>query len=101
MEASTVGASEGDISEIRGRKLFMLRNKSASLAAALALVAGMGHSAFGADPQYKAIKEIVIGGLGGWDYLTTDPANHRLYLSHATKVVVIDTETDKQVGEIL
>jgi DNA-binding beta-propeller fold protein YncE len=53
-----------------------------------------------ADEPYHFIKEIPVGGEGGWDYLTADPAAHRLYVSHATKVVVIDTESGQIVGEI-
>jgi DNA-binding beta-propeller fold protein YncE len=49
---------------------------------------------------YHFIKEIPIGGEGGWDYLSIDPAGHRLYVSHATKVVVVDTEKDAVAGEI-
>src|SRR5471030_764306 len=53
-----------------------------------------------ADPQYKLLKEIPVGGEGGWDYASVDSDAHRLYVSHATKVVVIDTEKDVVVGEI-
>jgi hypothetical protein len=49
---------------------------------------------------YRPVKEIAIGGEGGWDYLIVDPATHRLYTSHATKIVVADTESGKIVGEI-
>jgi DNA-binding beta-propeller fold protein YncE len=49
---------------------------------------------------YHPVKEIAIGGEGGWDYLIADPAAHRLYVSHATKIVVADTQTGKIVGEI-
>jgi DNA-binding beta-propeller fold protein YncE len=49
---------------------------------------------------YHQTKEIAIGGEGGWDYLIVDPAAHRLYTSHATKIVVTDTETGNVVGEI-
>jgi YVTN family beta-propeller protein len=52
-----------------------------------------------AEP-YRFLKEIPVGGEGGWDYLSVDAVNHRLYVSHATKVVVIDTQTDSIVGEI-
>jgi YVTN family beta-propeller protein len=52
-----------------------------------------------AEP-YRFLKEIPVGGDGFWDYLSVDPVNHRLYVSHATKVVVIDTQTDAIVGEI-
>ena len=53
-----------------------------------------------ADTPYHLIKEIPIGGEGGWDYITVDPAAHRLYVSHATKVVVVDIDSGKVVGEI-
>ena len=53
-----------------------------------------------ADGTYHLLKEIPVGGEGGWDIVSVDPANHRLYLSHATKVVVIDTDKNEVVGEI-
>ena len=53
-----------------------------------------------ADGQYHLVKEIPIGGDGGWDYLSVDSAAHRLYVSHATKVVVVDLEKDSVAGEI-
>jgi YVTN family beta-propeller protein len=49
---------------------------------------------------YNLLKEIQIGGEGGWDILTVDSPGHRLYLSHATKVVVIDLEKNAVAGEI-
>jgi len=53
-----------------------------------------------AEEPYHFIKEIPIGGPGGWDYITVDPQAHRLYVSHSTKVVVVDSETGKIVGEV-
>src|SRR5437016_7280248 len=50
--------------------------------------------------EYRSLKEIPIGGAGGYDYLTVDPAARRLYVSHGTKVVVIDIEKDAVVGEV-
>jgi YVTN family beta-propeller protein len=54
--------------------------------------------ASGAD--YKVVKTWKLGGDGGWDYLTADSAGHRLFIARATRVMVIDTESGKQVGEI-
>ena len=51
-----------------------------------------------AEDLYKFLNEIPIGGEGGWDILTIDSAAHRLYLSHATKVVVVDLEKNAVVG---
>lgn len=53
-----------------------------------------------ADGPYHFIKEIPVGGDGGWDYLTVDSAAKRLYVSHATRVVVIDLAKDAVIGEI-
>jgi len=54
-------------------------------------------SASAAD-LYKFLNEIPIGGEGGWDILTVD--SNRLYLSHATKVVVVDLNANAVVGEV-
>jgi YVTN family beta-propeller protein len=49
---------------------------------------------------YQFVTEIPIGGEGGWDIVTIDSAARRLYLSHATKVVVVDLITNTVAGEI-
>lgn len=41
-----------------------------------------------------------IGGEGGWDYLLSDDAAHRLYVTHNSRVEVIDTLTGKSVGAV-
>ena len=53
-----------------------------------------------ANEPYKFLNEIPIGGEGGWDILTIDSAASRLYLSHATKVVVVDLAKNAVTGEI-
>jgi DNA-binding beta-propeller fold protein YncE len=69
------------------------------LALALAVVVVTTLAAYGAS-SYQLIKEIPIGGEGGWDYITVDPDAHRLYVSHATKLVVVDIDAGTVVGEI-
>jgi YVTN family beta-propeller protein len=64
----------------------------------VASLVGVGHS-LAADP-YKFIREIPIGGEGGWDYLSIDAQARRLYVTHATKIVVIDLDNDSVAGEI-
>ena len=49
---------------------------------------------------YTPAGEVHIGGLGRFDYLTIDSAAKRLYLSHGTEVVVIDTASNTVVGRI-
>ena len=53
-----------------------------------------------ASTGYHIIGEAKIGGEGGWDYLTVDSAARRLYVSHATHVVVVDLDANKVVGDI-
>ncbi len=72
--------------------------RSVLTAAALTLAGFAVVSAAG--PGYHVVKEIQIGGEGGWDYIIADAAAHRLYVSHATKIVVTDTESGAVVGEI-
>jgi YVTN family beta-propeller protein len=49
---------------------------------------------------YRVTQKIAVGGEGGWDYISFDDTSHRLFASHGTKVVVINTDSDKVVGEI-
>jgi DNA-binding beta-propeller fold protein YncE len=49
---------------------------------------------------YHKAQEIVLGGEGGWDYLTLDTAARRLYIARATQVVVVDPDAGKVVGTI-
>ncbi len=52
-----------------------------------------------AEP-YTKVAEIQIGGVGRFDYLNVDSAAHRLYVSHGTEAVVIDTGNNSIVGRI-
>ena len=49
---------------------------------------------------YKVSRRITLGGEGGWDYLTFDGEAHRLYITRATRVMVVDVDGGKLVGEI-
>jgi YVTN family beta-propeller protein len=69
------------------------------LAGALVGMLGTG-ACLGAAGTYKLLKEIPVGGEGGWDYLAVDQYAHRLYVTHATKIVVIDTDQETVAGEI-
>ncbi len=74
------------------KRTTVLATLSCFLAAAAALAAD--------SPGYHVTRKLEIGGEGGWDYLTVDSAARRLYVSHATKVVVIDADSGAVVGEI-
>jgi DNA-binding beta-propeller fold protein YncE len=49
---------------------------------------------------YHLIKTIKVGGEGFWDYLNFDSPTRRLFISRGTKVMVLNVDTEKIVGEI-
>jgi DNA-binding beta-propeller fold protein YncE len=49
---------------------------------------------------YKVVGSIDIGGEGRWDYLSVNEATHRLYVSNATKIHIIDLTNNKVIGTI-
>ena len=53
-----------------------------------------------AEGPYHVETKWKVGGEGGWDYLAVDPAAPRLYITHGTRVEVIDTGSGKSVGAI-
>ncbi len=68
-----------------------------SLPLAVCAMVPMAHAQ---DGPYAVIDKWTVGGEGGWDYLTADPSASLLYLTHGTRVEVIDTKTGKPVGSI-
>jgi DNA-binding beta-propeller fold protein YncE len=50
--------------------------------------------------NYHLARTAVLGGDGGWDYLTYDPVGKRLFITRGTRVMVVDPATGKTVGEI-
>jgi YVTN family beta-propeller protein len=69
---------------------------------ALGLCALLGPALHAAENSsgYKLLKKIKVGGDGGWDYLTMDADSHRLYISRGNRVMVVDVEDGKVVGEV-
>jgi YVTN family beta-propeller protein len=56
--------------------------------------------AIASPSAYHLVKKVALPGPGGWDYLTSDDAARRLYISHARQVVVVDTDSFAVVGSI-
>jgi YVTN family beta-propeller protein len=50
--------------------------------------------------SYHLSHTYVLGGTGGWDYLAYDAPSHRLFISRATHVMVVDPRTGTVVGDI-
>lgn len=55
---------------------------------------------FAADGPYKVSGDWKIGGEGGWDYLTVDPAAHLLYIARGNRVQIVDTQSGQLKNEI-
>ncbi|MCG3205689.1 MAG: hypothetical protein KCHDKBKB_02411 [Elusimicrobia bacterium] len=64
------------------------------------LCAGFLGNVAGAQGPYKIIKKVPLVGDSGWDYLTLDVAQRRLYVAHGTRVNVMDVDSHQPVGII-
>lgn len=53
-----------------------------------------------AQPHYHLAQRYVLGGADGWDYLTYDASNKRLYISRSTHVLVVDPFTGATLGDV-
>jgi YVTN family beta-propeller protein len=53
-----------------------------------------------AQTKYVLDKKIPLPGEGGYDYLSIDKVNNRLYVSHGTAVNVVDLASEKVIGTI-
>lgn len=78
----------------------MNRLNAILLSLMLTVLVGAGALLAAPAPGYKIVKTYKLGGEGGWDYLTLDNSGERLYISRATRVMVVDVQSGKQVGEI-
>jgi YVTN family beta-propeller protein len=70
-----------------------------TLLAGITLGLAVGTAA-GQDGPYKLEQTWKLGGEGGWDYLTVDSPAHLLYIARANRVMVVDTSSGKETGEI-
>lgn len=61
------------------------------LAAALAAATPSG---------YHLVRTLATGGEGWWDYVTFDPATHRLFVTRGTRVDVVDPKSGKVLGSV-
>jgi len=66
--------------------------KAIALALALAAVAAQG--------PYTITRTFPVGGNGSWDYIVPDPPNHRLFIGRSDRVMVVDENDGKLLGEV-
>jgi YVTN family beta-propeller protein len=62
------------------------------------IFAGYGRAAYAEG--YHEITRFKLGGDGGWDYLTVDADARRLYIARTNRVMVIDADSGKLLGEV-
>jgi DNA-binding beta-propeller fold protein YncE len=53
-----------------------------------------------AQSGWQVLRTLHIGGEGGWDYVTVDAPNHRLFVTRSTHTLAIDASTGKVLGDI-
>jgi DNA-binding beta-propeller fold protein YncE len=49
---------------------------------------------------YHVVQTVPLPGDGFWDYVTVDSEARRIYISHSPKVLVLDADSFKLIGEI-
>lgn len=76
-----------------------MKKRSLSILAAILVLINFSH-AQNNSTGFKVLKQIKVPGDGGWDYTAFDSINRRLYISHATKVDVLDVDKETVAGEI-
>ena len=50
--------------------------------------------------QYRITHTFAVGGDGSWDYVVSDPANHRLFIGRQNRVMVVNANDGKLLGEV-
>jgi DNA-binding beta-propeller fold protein YncE len=80
----------------------MRQSLALSLLASIACVAAapLATAADTAQSPYKVIGRLALGGTGGWDYLSFDSQRRHLFVSRGDRVLVIDVDSNKQIGVI-
>jgi YVTN family beta-propeller protein len=71
-----------------------------ALSALVLLVAAGNAEEKAAAPGYQVTDRFVLGGNGGWDYLTFDAETNRLFIARSDRVMVVDMEKGKLIGEV-
>ena len=73
--------------------------KSRSLLVQFSMFLAFALPAASAQSGWQVLRTFHVGGEGGWDYVTIDAPNHRLFVTRSTHTLAIDTATGKVLGE--
>ena len=68
-----------------------------TVALSLALV---GSAIAQSSSSYRITQRYALGGEGSWDYIVPDPPHHRLFIARQNRVMVVDEDSGKLLGEV-
>ncbi|OOQ57040.1 YncE family protein [Mucilaginibacter pedocola] len=77
----------------------LLKTTIKAVAASLFAIASLSASAQ-TKTGFRILKSHSIKSAGGWDYVTVDAAEKKIYVSHGTQVNILSTATGDSVGVI-
>jgi len=52
------------------------------------------------SPSYHLVHRYLLGEDGSWDYVVPDPPNHRVFLARQNRLMVVDENSGKLLGEV-
>jgi DNA-binding beta-propeller fold protein YncE len=82
------------------KHLFLMSGSLLLLVTVLSITHSRAAAPQAGHSGYHVIKTISVPGDEGWDYVAVDSDARRVYVSHATHVVVLDADTYAVVGDI-
>lgn len=53
-----------------------------------------------AQLNWHVLRTMPVGGDGGWDYVTVDAPNHRIFVTRSTHTMAVDAVSGKVLGDI-
>ncbi|HWD00063.1 MAG TPA: hypothetical protein VG456_25065 [Candidatus Sulfopaludibacter sp.] len=66
----------------------------------LALILTLASAALAQPHTYRITHTYLLGGDGSWDYVIPDAPHHRLFVARQNRVMVIDEDSGKLLGEV-
>lgn len=67
----------------------------------LAAVIALAFAPSLAAAQYQITRTFTLGGDGSWDYVIPDPPHHRLFVGRQNRLMVVDENDGKLIGEVM
>jgi DNA-binding beta-propeller fold protein YncE len=67
----------------------------------IAFVLMLAAALFGQSSEYRITHTYLLGGDGSWDYVVPDPPAHRVFLARQNRVMVVDENDGKLLGEVM